>query len=77
MKIVYCKNLTLPEDKNSENKIFVLGQDYSIGTMKNFLASWVTHSTFPVSKRKYLGTSLWFDAFLFIVKLSLNKQEES
>ena len=76
MKVVYCKNLNHLEDKNSESKIFVLRQT-SIGTMKNFLAPWVTHSTFPISKRKYLGTSLWFNAFLFLGKLSLNKQEES
>ena len=38
IKVAHCKKLNLAEDKSSDKKVYVLGQDYSIGNKKNFLA---------------------------------------
>ena len=50
-KVVHFKKLNRAEEKNSENEIFLLGQDYVNDNKQNFLA------LFPVSTKRYLATS--------------------
>ena len=58
IKVIHCnKMLNLAEDRNSENKILMLGQDHFIGSKKNFQCCMRYSFHISCFQKKYHATS--------------------